>query len=524
VAESGGQASAKMEELPPHPSSFDDDRMALVMFDSGESISYRDLNRRANQCARLYARLGCGPGDTIAILAENSIHYPELCWAAKNSGLHYACISFHLTEGEIAYILENSGARVLIVSDNLKAKIEGFPGTFPELNIVVLEGDNTDPRSYKTLRDNCDDSPLASCPSGASMLYSSGTTGFPKGVKATLDDTPATLAPRRLAGLIKQYEFDRDTVFVNPGPFYHTAPLRFMMSVHRLGGTVVGFRKFSAEGTLAAIERYGCTHGFFVPTMFVRLLALDDAVRRQYDLSSMRYAIHGAAPCTIAVKENMLAWWGPVLHELYGGTEGCGQTFITPEEWVRKKGSVGKPPAGCLVKILDENFNECSPNQPGLIYMGNGRTFEYHCDVEKTASVTGPDGLVTMGDIGYLDEDGYLFLTDRASDLIISGGVNIYPREVERVLEEMPEIGEVAVVGLASKEYGETVVAVVVPERTQLDHGQAALERTVLNYCRQRLSAVKCPRKVIFQTELPRTETGKVLKRKIKEQLEAGEG
>jgi acyl-CoA synthetase (AMP-forming)/AMP-acid ligase II len=503
-----------------HPSAYDEDRPALILADRQESISYRELTKRANQCARLYQDLGCDVGDTIAILSENAIFYPELCWAAKNSGLHYACISTHLTVGEIIYIVQNSGARVLVVSAALAGHCHEIAKHCPAVAIVTVGVELPPYPDYLRLRDRFPDEAIPDRPRGASMLYSSGTTGFPKGVRADLDDEPATTPPVRLAALVNQYHFDRDTVFVNPGPFYHTAPLRFMMSVHRLGGTVIGFSRFDPEVVLKAIEGYRATHGFFVPTMFVRFLELELDIKGRTDVSSMRYAIHGAAPCSIPVKEAMINWWGPVVYELYGGTEGCGQTFISPQEWLQKKGSVGKAPPGCTLRILDENNQDCAPFENGRIYMGNGRRFSYHKDEEKTGQVTGPDGLVTMGDVGYLDKDGYLYLTDRETDLIITGGVNVYPREVERVIEQLGFIREVAVLGVPDRVYGETVVAIVILEVDgDSSRSEESARQEIAAYCQSRLSGIKCPRRIEFWSSLPRTETGKILKRRIKDQL-----
>jgi acyl-CoA synthetase (AMP-forming)/AMP-acid ligase II len=314
-----------------------------------------------------------------------------------------------------------------------------------------------------------------------------------------------------------EYRFGKDTVLLNPGPYYHASPLRIMMHAQREGATIVGFAKFDAEAVLRAIETYRATHGIFVPTMFSRMLALPEVVRNSIDVSSMRYAIHQAAPCPISVKERMIAWWGPVIHEIYGGSEGNGTTVINSDDWLTHKGSVGRPSKGIEVHIVDENGNECAPIQPGLVYFGNGRLFEYFGEPEKTASVRHPKGWSTLGDVGYLDEDGFLYLTDRQSNLIISGGVNIYPQEAENVLAAHPEITDVAVIGVPNADFGEEVKAVVVPRNGLPEAGdREALARDIVDFCRARLSPIKCPRSVDFVEALPRSDAGKLLKREIR--------
>lgn len=497
------------------------DKPALIMADSGESLSYAQLMRRANQCAHLLRALGCSDGDTIAIFSRNNLTYPELCWAAKDSGLHYACVSSALNADDAAYVVGNSDAKILLVSHDLRevaaqvaAKID------PQVKLLMFGGTTDGFSAYEPLRDAQPDTPLANARRGASMLYSSGTTGRPKGVRTTLTALPPTTPPLRHQLLIDNFGFGNDTVFIDSGPFYHAAPLRKMMTVQRLGGTVVAFEKFDAETALRAIERYRATHAFFVPTMLIRMLRLPDEVKRSVDTSSLRCAIHTAAPITIETKDAMMAWWGPVLYELYGGTEGCGHTFISPQEWLRKKGSVGKPAEGCRVRIVDEQGKDVGRNVPGLIYMGNGRAFAYYKDEAKTADANDAEGLTTIGDIGYLDDDGYLFLTDRRAHMIISGGVNIYPQEAENVLAGHPAIADVAVIGVPHAEFGEEVKAVV---QTKMPVADAkALEAEIIAWCRARLSPIKCPRSVDFVDELPRNEAGKLVKRLIKDRYWQG--
>jgi acyl-CoA synthetase (AMP-forming)/AMP-acid ligase II len=492
------------------------DRPALVMNGSGETLSYGELAIRSARAANLLMAIGCEQGDTIALLSQNSTTYLEVCWAAKDSGLHYACVSTHLNAADSAYIIENSDAKVLIVSREMAALASSAVALLTRpVRLLMIGADAVAPfEHYDSLRDEQSATPPQGRVRGASMLYSSGTTGRPKGVRTTLQDLPPTVPPLRQQLLEDFFGFAADSVFVNPGPFYHAAPLRMMMAVHRLGGTVIGFERFEPEATLRAIAHYRATHAFLVPTMFLRMLRLPEDLRQSHDLSSMRCAIHGAAPCPLSVKDAMMAWWGPVIYELYGGTEGVGHTFITPQEWLRKKGSVGRAVKGCTIRIVNEEGAELPPNEPGLIYLDNGRRFEYYKDEAKTAEARDARGLVTLGDVGYVDEDGYLFLTDRQSHMIISGGVNIYPQEAENVLAGHPGIDDVAVIGVPNEEFGEEVKAVVVPARQ--DYRPEVLEKDILEFCRSHLSPIKCPKTVDFATSLPRSEAGKLLKRQIR--------
>jgi len=499
------------------------EKPALIMAECGEVLSYSRLVRRANQAAHLLAALGLVPGDTVAFLLENCTYYAELCWAAKNSGLYYVAVSSHLNAADAAYIVANSDARLLVTSRALAATAQEVAAQIGG-RVTYLMIDEAEPPflSYERLVDEQPDTPLPERPRGASMLYSSGTTGRPKGVRVPLANVPPTVPPQRHFVLLKQFGFDADTVFINPGPFYHAAPLRMMMAVQRMGGTVIGFGKFDAAATLAAIATYGGTHGFFVPTMFARMLKLPREVRGAANLSSMKCAIHAAAPCPRHVKEAMIEWWGPVLWELYGGTESVGHTFISSAEWLQRRGSVGKPAAGCVVKIVDDAGRSLGPYQPGRIFMYNGHRFQYYKDEAQTCAAYDEQGRATMGDIGYLDEEGYLYLTDRQAHMIISGGVNIYPQEAENVLLEHPAVADVAVIGVPHAEFGEEVKAVVVPACPVQD--AAALAAEIMAFCRARLSAIKCPRSVDFVAELPRNDAGKLLKRILKQRYWAGRG
>jgi acyl-CoA synthetase (AMP-forming)/AMP-acid ligase II len=491
------------------------DRPALVMADSGASISYGEMVANADRAAQLFQRLGVEQGDTIAIHLENHLRYPELCWAAKNSGITYACVSSQSSADDAAYIVQNSDAKLYVASAALAGiAVPVAQRSRAGLHCLMVDGAVSPFHSYEDLIAREPAIALVGRHRGPSMLYSSGTTGRPKGVRTPTPSEPPEMPPRRLKMLVERYGLAADTVLVNPGPFYHAAPGRFMMSVHRTGGTIVGFRKFDPEDTLRAIQEYRATHGVFVPTMFIRMLKLPEQVRRRIDLASLRCAIHLAAPCPIPIKEQMIRWWGPVIEELYGGTEAFGHTVINSEEWLMHKGSVGRPVAGCSVRIVDEAGHDVPALTPGIIFMSNGQRFEYHKDPEKTRGVVTDDGWATFGDMGYLDHDGYLYLTDRQAHMIISGGVNIYPQEAENILATHPAVADVAVIGVPHAELGEEVKAVVQPAQWPEEPDKLAAE--LISYCRATLSALKCPRSVDFVTALPRTETGKMLKRELR--------
>jgi acyl-CoA synthetase (AMP-forming)/AMP-acid ligase II len=357
-------------------------------------------------------------------------------------------------------------------------------------------------------------SPIADEAEGAAMLYSSGTTGYPKGVKKPLPEEPFGAAPA-VNVLSALYGATADSVYLSPAPLYHAAPLNFSMSCLRQGTQVVVMEHFEPEAALRFIEQYRATHSQWVPTMFVRMLKLPEEVRAQYDLSSLRCAIHAAAPCPIPIKEDMIEWWGPVLYEYYAGTEGNGFVQLNSAEWLAHKGSVGRP-LNCELHICDDDGNELPVGESGTIYFGGGGQFEYHNDPDKTAGSRHPKGWTTLGDVGYVDEDGYLYLTDRKHFMIISGGVNIYPQEAENVLITHPAVMDVAVFGVPNEEFGEEVKAVVQPR--DLSAAGPELAHELLTYCRERLSHIKCPRSVDFRAELPRHPTGKLYKRLLKDE------
>ncbi len=381
------------------------DRPAVVMAESGETITYGELEMRANQGAQLFRALGLRSGDVIALFLENHPRYLEICWAAQRAGLYYTCISSALTAGEVDYILRDCGARLFITSPARAPVVEKLAPQLGDVHLFTIDAAHGPFAHFEAARAAMPTALIADPGPGRDMLYSSGTTGRPKGVKAPMTDEPFD-ADNALAALSRAlYGFNTETIYLSPAPLYHAAPLRFCMSVHRMGGTTVIMEKFDPEAALRLIEQHRITHSQWVPTHFVRLLKLPEDVRSKYDHSSLVCAIHAAAPCPTQVKRDMIGWWGPVLREYYGGTEGNGLTAISSQEWLKKPGSVGKAILGQL-KICDEHGEEVGPNVDGTVYFAGGPEFVYHQDPDKTAQSRNKHGWTTLGDVGHVDEDG----------------------------------------------------------------------------------------------------------------------
>ncbi|WP_431270834.1 AMP-binding protein [Dankookia sp. P2] len=491
------------------------EKIAAYFPDTGEAITYGRLYTRARQVARWLIGLGLRPGDGIALLLENRPESLEIAEATRLAGLYYTPLSIHLRPHEVAYVLQDSGATLLIASPALAALAqdlvaEGAVGDRPRY--ALAEG-IPGYASYETgVAAQDPAAPLPERPVGRGFLYSSGTTGLPKGIRRPLVPYEQRDAPEWDMTWKGFYGFGEDTVYLCPAPLYHAAPNRYVYRTLTEGGTVVVLRKSDPAQCLATIERFRITHSQWVPTMFVRMLALPEAVRRGHDLSSHRTAIHAAAPCPPAVKRAIIDWWGPILWEYYAGSEGIGTTVISPQDWLRKPGSVGRPVNGVAVHITGEDGAELPSGQTGTIRFSGAPRFAYHNAPDKTAACYDARGWATLGDLGWLDEDGFLFLSDRRADLILSGGVNLYPAEIEAVLAQHPDVSEVAVVGVPHAEMGEQVHAVVVPR------GGAALEAKALeDWCRDRLAGPKRPRSWEVAEELPRSEAGKLLRRILKE-------
>jgi long-chain acyl-CoA synthetase len=491
------------------------DKAAYVMARTGEVVSYRELVERSRRCARLMRDLGARHGTSVAILMENHHRYLEIAWAAQRSGLRYTGISNRLTADEVAYILRDSASRILFASAATADVARAAAAAAPEVaaRVAVDPGvSGFDP--YDDLIAAVPAAPLDDEREGADFLYSSGTTGRPKAISIGLPLDPIGTPPA-IVGLFRRlYGFGEDTVYLSPAPLYHAAPLRFSMTVHRLGGTTVIIDRFEASSCLELIERHRVTHVQMVPTMFVRLLRLPEEQRRRFDLSSLRAVIHAAAPCPPEVKAQMIDWLGPIVHEYYSATEIYLLTAIDSEDWLAHRGSVGRPLIG-TAHIRDDDGRELPPGTPGVVWSEGGGAFEYHNDSEKTAASRNEHGWTTVGDIGYLDEEGYLYLTDRKADMIISGGVNIYPQEAENVLVTHPAVADAAVFGIPHDDLGEVVKAVV--ELLPTDRPPGEVEAELLAYCHERLAKYKCPRSIDFAEALPRHPTGKLYKRLLRD-------
>jgi len=490
------------------------DKPAYVMASSGETVTYAELDAASNRGAQLFRSLGLGPGDPIALFMENHPRFFEICWAAQRAGLIYTAISSRLTAPEVEYIARDCGAKLFVTSRAKADVAKDLDAALSGVERLMVDGSAEGWDSWEEAVAARPAEPVADEVEGVDMLYSSGTTGRPKGVRLRTDGQPIG-TPTPLVLLLKGlYGVDESTVYLSPAPLYHAAPLRFNMNFMRLGATCVLMEQFEPLQALELIERHRVTHSQWVPTMFVRMLKLSDAERARFDVSSLKVAVHAAAPCPIPVKEQMIEWWGPVLYEYYAGTESNGFTSIDSEAWLTHRGSVGRP-LNAEIHILDDEGNELPPREPGTVYFAGRTEFEYHNDPEKTAGSRARDGWSTLGDIGYLDEEGYLYLTDRKANMIISGGVNIYPQEAENVLITHPAVADVAVFGIPNEDFGEEVKAVVQP--LDMDRAGPELERELIEFCRQQLSSIKCPRSVDFEAELPRHPTGKLYKRLLRD-------
>jgi acyl-CoA synthetase (AMP-forming)/AMP-acid ligase II len=511
-----------LELYPGHWAQQTPDKPAVIMAGDGQTVTYAQLDDTANRLCNLFRKAGLQPGDHVAFCLENCAEYLPIMWGAHYAGLYYTAVSSRLTTEELGYILEDSGSRAFLTSPYKAEAVDGLADLLAALDIRLAVGGSLPGfEDYEDALAAQSPDPLPNRLEAAPMLYSSGTTGRPKGVKPLMPDQPLGTGEGLTAMVKMLFGASDASVYLSPAPLYHSAPLRYCTQFHRVGATVVVMDRFDAEDALRDIEKYRVTHSQWVPTMFVRMLKLPEETRARYDVSSLQCAVHAAAPCPIAVKEQMLDWWGPIIHEYYAGTEGNGFCYASPEDWLAHKGTVGKALMGEL-HIVDDEGVEVAVGEEGGVYFGGAGSagFEYHNDPQKTADGRMANGWSTLGDIGKVDEDGFLYLTDRKANMIISGGVNIYPQETENILTVHPKVHDVAVFGVPNVDFGEEVKAVVQP--VDIAAAGPELERELIAYCREHLADVKCPRSVDFREELPRHPTGKLYKRLLKDEYWKG--
>lgn len=492
------------------------ERVAVAVGD--KALNYGEVERMANQLARVFDSYGLARGDHVAALLPNDPLVIVVAWAAYRRGLYFTPVSTALSTPDAAYILGNCQARLVIAQGPAKATLTDLPelvgGQVQWLSYSgPLQGFTPVEPALQAQADGPSDK---ECP-GALMLYTSGTTGFPKGVWRPLPAADYDGPPAFAADLISIFQLDADSRYLLTGPLYHAASLRAVLAVTSSGGSAICLQKFDAEGAMRTIMAQRVTHSQWVPTMLQRMLRLPEDVRKSYHAPQHRLAYHAAAPCPVTVKQAMIAWWGPIIMEYYAGSESVGMTVINSQEWLAHPGSVGRPVRG-VPHILDDDWNELPAGQAGRIYFSGLPAFQYFGDSAKTAGRTSPQGYQTLGDIGTIDAQGFMYLTDRMDDMIISGGVNVYPQEIEAAIMEMPEVVDVGVVGVADDDYGERPVAFIAGTQ----HADpVALEQLVRAHCEKRLGTIKRPVRYVVMQELPRSAAGKMLRRELRKLLDA---
>lgn len=491
------------------------DKPAYIMADSGLVVTYLELEESANQIAHLFRKTGLKPLDHIAIMMENHPFFFKILWAALRSGTVITPISTHLLDEEVAYILNNCEAKLFITTEKYTTVAEKAKEKAPNVqHTFMLDGSTTTFESFEKVVEVQPKSPIEDETLGTTMLYSSGTTGLPKGVY-TPPHSENILEPNPvLLGIGTNFKFGPHVKYLSTAPLYHAAPLAYNTVCMLFGGTSIIMEKFDAEQSLSYIEQYKANYSQWVPIMFVRMLKLPDDIRLKYDVTSMLLALHSAAPCPIEVKEKMIEWWGPVIFEYYAGSEGNGMAAITSQDWLNHKGSVGKAIIG-EVMILDDDKQPLPTREIGTVYFKGGNQFKYHNEEGKTQNAYTEEGYSTLGDVGYLDEEGYLYLTDRKNFTIITGGVNVYPQEIENHIINHPKVTDVAVFGIPNEEFGQEVKAVVQPK--DWANATPEFELEIINFCKEKLSKIKVPRSVDFEKELPRKDNGKLYKRRLVE-------
>jgi long-chain acyl-CoA synthetase len=492
------------------------DKIAYLMAKSGAKITFAELERSSNRGAQLFRALGIKPQDHIALLYENSIRFMEIIWAGQRCGIYHTAIGTQLTAQEIAYIVQDCDAKAFISTVHLAELANRAVERIPPTVTRYMSGPCVPGwKSWDQAVAAMPAVPVAEEITGYDMLYSSGTTGRPKGVKSAFKNEPLGTPPpfvdllyRKMCGVTAE------SIYLSPTPLYHSAPLRVTMTMGMLGATSIIMEKFDAEEFLRLIARHRVTHAQVVPTMFVRLLKLPAEIRNQYDVSSLKAVIHGAAPCPIEVKRRMIDWWGQILVEMYSSAERNGLTACDTGEWLAHPGTVGRS-LRVDVKIVGDDGKEVPTGEVGQVYFTEGFPFSYHKDPEKTKAAYNDKNWSTVGDLGYVDRDGYLYLTDRKIFVIKSGGVKIYPQEAEDVLALHPEVTDVAVFGVPDEEMGEQVKAVVQP--VDMSRAGPGLAAELIAFCREHLARIKCPRTIDFAAEFPRSPTGKLLKRPLRD-------
>lgn len=505
-----------MDRLRQHPRRWateQPERPAVIYPSLGVTISYGELDARASRCAHLLRSHGLRRGDHFAMLVENVPVFHEIVWAGHNAGVYYTAISWRFREDEIAFILDNCGARLLFYTARQSEIIARLKPRFPDVAFI----DVTDGHYANAFPPT----PIADESRGSDMLYSSGSTGRPKGIKQLLPDDGIDGLSRMFAVYARRYGWTEDMVYLMPCPLYHSGPMRFAMAMQQLGATLIVMEAFDAEAALLLVERHRVTHAHWVPTMLARLLKLPSTTKARHDLSSLQVIVHGAAPIAPDMKRAAIEWLGPILEESYGGTEGNGLTMISSAEWLAHPGSVGRPFLGA-VHILDDAGRELPTGEIGNIWFSGGPGFAYHNDPERTAQAHDAHGRSTLGDIGHVDEEGYLYLTDRRSNMAISGGVNIFPQEAENRIISHPAVADACVFAVPDDDMGEVLHAVIQPLPGAMSH--AALERALHGWCREALASIKCPRSWEFRDSLPRHDTGKIYARHLKEEWLAKKG
>lgn len=486
---------------------------AIIMAGSGETMSYGEMDAYANRFAQLLRSKSLGRGDHFGVLMENTIHYLPLVWGSQRAGTMMVPVSTRLTAPEICYILKDAGVKLLVTSRKFDDVLQALRKECDDIDLLIVGGEGAE--DYEAALNRQTAEPILDQAPGQYMLYSSGTTGAPKGVRPAPPDSDDIEAVNPLVGLAIMgagMPADGSMVYLSPAPLYHAAPLGWCTTAHRLGGTVVVMEKFEPQHALDTIQKYKVTDSQWVPTHFVRMLKLEPEEREGYDLSSHQRALHAAAPCPVPIKREMIEWWGPIINEYYAGSEGIGMTLIKAEDWLQHPGSVGKAIHGKL-HVCGPDGEELPAGQDGLLFFENDQIPSYHNDPAKTAEAMHPKGWMTLGDIGHVDEDGYLYLTDRKSHMIISGGVNIYPQEIENLLVTHDKVMDAAVIGAPCPDFGEKVVAVVQPK--DMAEAGADLEAELRDFLAPRLAKIKMPKLFDFRPELPREANGKLYKREL---------